>query len=112
MKPMRLFDRDQSVISRHLKNIFKDNELDKNSVVAYFATTALDGKTYHVEHFNLDAILSVGYKVNSNQGTQFRVWASKVLKDYLMKEYAINERMSNSTTLLNSSISKPVMIHF
>ena len=53
-----LFDRDQSVISRHLKNIFKDNELDKNSVVAFFATTALDGKTYHVEHFNLDAILT------------------------------------------------------
>jgi hypothetical protein len=107
-----LFDRVQSVISRHLKNIFKDNELEKNSVFAFFATTALDGKTYHVEHFNLDAILSVGYRVNSKRGTQFRVWASKVLKDNLMKGYALNERMSNSTTLLNSSISKPVMIHF
>lgn len=88
-----LFERDKSVISRHLKNIFKDNELDKNSVVAFFATTAADGKTYNVEYFNLDAILSVGYRVNSKRGTQFRVWASKVLKDYLMKGYAINQRI-------------------
>ena len=75
-----LFERDKSVISRHLKNIFKDNELDRDSVVAFFATTAADGKSYKVEHFNLDAILSVGYRVNSKRGTQFRVWASKVLK--------------------------------
>ncbi|MGY6560284.1 MAG: virulence RhuM family protein [Nitritalea sp.] len=88
-----LFERDKSVISRHLKNIFKDHELDKNSVVAFFATTAADGKTYNVEHFNLDAILSVGYRVNSKRGTQFRVWASKVLKDYLMKGYALNQRI-------------------
>lgn len=88
-----LFERDKSVISRHLKNIFKDNELDKDSVVAFFATTALDGKTYQVEHFNLDAILSVGYRVNSKRGTQFRVWANKVLKDYIMKGYALNQRM-------------------
>jgi hypothetical protein len=88
-----LFERDKSVISRHLKNIFKDNELDKNSVVAFFATTAADGKSYNVEHFNLDAILSVGYRVNSKRGTQFRVWASKVLKDYLMKGYALNQRI-------------------
>ena len=88
-----LFERDKSVISRHLKNIFKDNELDRNSVVAFFATTAADGKTYKVEHFNLDAILSVGYRVNSKRGTQFRVWASKVLKDYLMKGYALNQRI-------------------
>jgi len=98
-----LFERDKSVISRHLKNIFKDHELDKNSVVAFFATTAADGKTYNVEHFNLDAILSVGYRVNSKRGTQFRVWASKVLKDYLMKGYALNQRIdrieSNHETL-------------
>jgi hypothetical protein len=80
-----LFERDKSVISRHLKNIFKDKELDRNSVVAFFATTASDGKTYNVEHFNLDAILSVGYRVNSIRGTQFRIWANRVLKDYLMK---------------------------
>ena len=88
-----LFERDKSVISRHFKNIFKDKELEQNSVVAFFATTAADGKTYNVEHFNLDAILSVGYRVNSKRGTQFRVWASKVLKDFLMKGYALNQRI-------------------
>ena len=67
-----LFDRDKSVVSRHLNNIFKSCELDKNSVVAKNATTAQDGKTYQVEYFNLDAILSVGYRVNSVQGTKFR----------------------------------------
>lgn len=76
-----------------MKNIFKDKELEQNSVVAFFATTAADGKTYNVEHFNLDAILSVGYRVNSKRGTQFRVWASKVLKDFLMKGYALNQRI-------------------
>ena len=90
----QLFERDKSVISRHLKNIFNDHELDKDSVVAFFATTASDGKTYHVEHFNLDAILSVGYRVNSKRGTQFRIWANQVLKDFLMKGYAINNRMN------------------
>jgi hypothetical protein len=65
----QLFERDKSVISRHLKNIFMDQELVKESVVAFFATTAKDGKTYNVEHFNLDAILSVGYRVNSKRGT-------------------------------------------
>jgi hypothetical protein len=89
-----LFERDKSVISRHLKNIFQDNELDRNSVVAFFATTAADGKTYNVEHFNLDVILSVGYRVNSKRGTQFRIWASKILKDYLLKGYAINNRLN------------------
>ncbi|MDP3929979.1 MAG: RhuM family protein [Bacteroidota bacterium] len=89
-----LFERDKSVISRHLKNVFNEYELDKNSVVAFFATTAADGKTYTVEHFNLDAILSVGYRVNSKRGTQFRVWASKVLKDYLMKGFALNQRIN------------------
>lgn len=90
----KLFERDKSVVSRHLKNIFSGKELDKDSVVAFFATTAADGKTYNVEHFNLDAILSVGYRVNSIRGTQFRLWASKVLKDYLMKGYAINNRVN------------------
>ncbi|MBP7103491.1 MAG: virulence RhuM family protein [Bacteroidales bacterium] len=89
-----LFGRDKSVISRHLKNIFKNKELEKNSVVAFFATTASDGKTYNIEHFNLDAILSVGYKVNSKRGTQFRIWANSVLKEYLMKGYAINNRIN------------------
>ncbi|GMQ31633.1 virulence RhuM family protein [Algoriphagus confluentis] len=88
-----LFERDKSVISRHLKNIFTDKELEKKSVVAFFATTATDGKTYQVEHFNLDAILSVGYRVNSKRGTQFRIWANNILKEYLIKGYAINNRI-------------------
>ncbi|NDB35389.1 MAG: DNA-binding protein [Flavobacteriia bacterium] len=89
-----VFDRDKSVISKHLKNIFKEEELIKNSVVAFFAITASDGKTYQVEHYNLDAILSVGYRVNSKRGTQFRKWASQRLTDYLLKGYAINNRMN------------------
>jgi hypothetical protein len=101
-----LFERDKSVISRHLKNIFKDKELDKNSVVAFFATTAADGKTYNVEHFNLDAILSVGYRVNSKRGTQFRIWANRVLKDYLMKGYAINNRLNRLEDKLEKSDSR------
>jgi prophage maintenance system killer protein len=87
-----LFGRDKSVISRHLKNIFSTNELNKKSVVAINATTAADGKTYQVEYFNLDAILSVGYRVNSLLGTQFRIWASNVLKQHLIRGFTINEK--------------------
>jgi hypothetical protein len=89
-----LFERDKTLLSRHLKNIFKDEELERKTVVAFFATTADDGKTYQVEHFNLDAILSVGYRVNSKRGTQFRIWANNVLKEYLMKGYSINNRVN------------------
>ena len=77
-----LLGRDKSVISRHLNNIFRDKELDKKSVVAKNATTASDGKIYQVEYYNLDAIISVGYRVNSKQGTQFRIWATNRLKEY------------------------------
>lgn len=72
-----LFGRDKSVISRHIKNIFKDGELQRDSVVAFFATTAADGKTYNVEYFDFDMILSVGYRVNSKTATRFRQWATK-----------------------------------
>lgn len=68
-----LFQRDKSTISRHIKNIFEEGELQRNSVVAKFATTASDGKTYHVDHYNLDVIISVGYRVKSHRGTQFRI---------------------------------------
>lgn len=88
-----LFDRNQSVISRHIHNIFNEGELDANSVYAKFAYTATDGKTYLVEHFNLDVIISVGYRVKSQRGTQFRIWANKILKEYIIKGYAVNERM-------------------
>ena len=88
-----LFGRDKSVISRHLSNIFKEEELDKKSTVAFFATVQTEGGhevSRQIEHFNLDAIISVGYRVNSKRGTQFRRWSSKVLKDHLQKGYSIN----------------------
>ena len=87
-----LFDRDKSVISRHLRNVFREGELDRESVVAFFATTAADGKTYQVEYYNLDAILSVGYRVNSKRGTQFRIWATQVLRDHILRGYTVNAR--------------------
>ena len=92
MQLTELFQRDKSVISRHITNIFKEKELPKDSVVAKNATTANDGKTYQVEYYNLDLIISVGYRVNSKRGIQFRIWANKILKDFLIKGYSINER--------------------
>ncbi|HJE02312.1 MAG TPA: virulence RhuM family protein, partial [Aliarcobacter thereius] len=88
-----LFDRDKSVISRHIKNILKEEELDKNSVVAKNATTATDGKIYQVEYYNLDMIISLGYRVNSKRATSFRVWATKILKDYIINGYSINNKI-------------------
>lgn len=87
-----LFSRDKSVVSRHLHNVFREGELTRTAVVAKYATTAADGKTYQTEYFNLDVIISVGYRVKSQQGTQFRIWASKVLKDHIVKGYSINEQ--------------------
>jgi death-on-curing family protein len=87
-----LFDRDKSVISRHIKNIFKEGELSRNSVVANFATTAADGKTYKVDFYNLDVIISVGYRVNSKRGTQFRIWATQKLRELILKGYVIHEQ--------------------
>ena len=86
----KLFDRDKSVISRHIKNILKE-ELD-DSVIANFATTASDGKIYQVDFYNLDMIISVGYRVKSKNGILFRKWANSVLKEYLLKGYAVNEK--------------------
>lgn len=88
----KLFRRDKSVISRHLHNIFKEKELKRNSVIANFATTATDGKIYQVEYFNLDAIISVGYRVNSKRGTQFRIWATNVLRQHLLDGYTLNKK--------------------
>ena len=86
-----LFQRDKSTISRHIKNIFEEGELNKNSVVANFATTASDGKTYHVDYYNLDVIISVGYRVKSLRGTQFRIWAIGILKEYIKKGFAMDD---------------------
>lgn len=87
-----LFERDKSVISRHLKNIFLSEELIREAVVANFATTASDGKVYQVDHYNLDAIIGVGYRVNSKRGTQFRIWATKILHQHLVEGYTVNEK--------------------
>lgn len=87
-----LFGRDKSVISRHINNIFKEQELQKDSVVAKNATTASDGKTYQVDYYNLDVIISVGYRVKSKRGTEFRIWANQIIKEYLIKGYSINEK--------------------
>jgi len=92
MQLTELFQRDKSVISRHINNIFKERELDRTSVVAKIATTASDGKTYQVDYFNLDVIISIGYRIKSQRGTQFRIWANSVIKDYLIKGYSINEK--------------------
>ena len=87
----QLFDRDIKTIGKHINNALKE-ELTDFSVVANFATTATDGKVYQMEHYNLDMILSVGYRVKSKQGIWFRRWANQVLKEYLLKGYAINQR--------------------
>ena len=88
-----LFQRDKSTISRHIKNIFEEGELNRESVVAKIATTASDGKTYDVDYYNLDVIISVGYRVKSLRGTQFRIWANRILKEYLIKGFAMNDEL-------------------
>ena len=87
-----LFDRDIKTIGKHINNALKEELKDDNSVVAKFATTATDGKTYNVEYYNLDMILSIGYRVKSDKGVIFRRWANKILKDYMLKGYAVNQR--------------------
>ena len=91
----QLFGRDISVIGKHIRNIFKEGELVKDSVWAKFAYTASDGKVYQVDYYNLDVIISVGYRVKSHRGTQFRQWANKVLKEYLLKGYSVNQRLKS-----------------
>jgi prophage maintenance system killer protein len=93
-----LFDRDIKTIGKHINNVFLEGELSKKAVVANFATPAIDGKTYQVDHYNLDVIISVGYRVKSKQGTQFRQWATQRLKDYLVKGYALNEKRLQEAT--------------
>lgn len=104
-----LFGRDKSVISRHLKNIYQDEELDYSSTVAKNAIVQKEGKRTverEVEFYNLDAIISVGYRVNSKKGTQFRIWATKRLKDYLIQGYAINQKRLNELNQLVEIIGK------
>lgn len=93
----QLFGKNKSTISRHIKNIFETEELQENQVVAKNATTANDGKIYQVDYYNLDMIISIGYRVNSSVATKFRQWATKILKEYMIKGFAMDdERLENS----------------
>lgn len=95
-KIAELFDIDRSVVTKHLKNIFECDELQENSVCANFAHTAKDNKVYQTKFYNLDAIISVGYRVNSTRATQFRIWATQILKEYMIKGFAMDdERLKN-----------------
>jgi len=87
-----LFGRERSVITKHLRSVFREGELEATAVCAKFAHTAEDGKTYQVEHYNLDLIISVGYRVKSKRGVQFRIWATRTLKDHLLRGYTLNEK--------------------
>ena len=91
-----LFERNKSTISRHIKNIFDEGELERNSVVANFATTASDGKEYQVDYYNLDVIISVGYRVKSQRGVQFRQWATKRLNEYIRKGFTMDDERLKS----------------
>jgi len=87
-----VFGIERSVVTKHIRNVLKDKELEASAVCAIFAHTAADGKTYQVEHYNLDAIISVGYRVNSKTATQFRQWATKTLRTHITKGYTINRK--------------------
>lgn len=109
----QLFCRDKSVIGKHIRNVFREGELEKKSVSAKFAYTASDGKVYQVDFYNLDVIISVGYRVKSQRGTQFRIWATSILRDHLLKGYSINhqlvamqERIDDRFCQLENRISK------
>jgi len=108
-----LFDRDIKTIGKHINNIFKEKELEANAVVANFATTASDGKTYNTQYYNLDVVISVGYRVKSQKGVRFRQWATKVLKQYISNGYVINsdkitharfKELENSVSILQNQM--------
>ena len=114
-----LFDKDIKTINEHINNIFNSNELDKDSVIRKFRITASDGKSYDTKHYNLDMIISVGYRVNSKQGIEFRKWATSKLKEYLIQGYALNtkllqekteklKQLQNTFNLLNRTITSQV----
>jgi prophage maintenance system killer protein len=107
---VELFERDKSVISRHINSVFKEGELDRSSVVAKNATTAADGKTYQVEYYNLDVIISVGYRVNSKRGTQFRIWANHIIKEYLVKGYSLNSKLLEHKSLQLKALQETIKV--
>ena len=105
-----LFNTTKQNISLHLKNAFNDGELAENSVVKEFLTTAKDGKQYKIRYYNLDAIISVGYRVNSIQATHFRIWATQTLKQYIVKGFAIDdERLKQAKTLFGQDYFKELL---
>jgi hypothetical protein len=96
-----LYDVNVRTVNEHLKKIFADNELEENSVIRKFRITATDGKNYNTQHYNLSAIIAVGYKVNSERAVQFRKWASGIIKEYTIKAYVMDdERLKNDGTIL------------
>ena len=97
----RLFDVDRSVVTKHLKNVFETHELDEISVCAKFAHTATDGKTYNTKFYNLDAIISVGYRVNSIRATQFRQWATNILRNFAIKGYVLDKQCLENGQIFN-----------
>lgn len=102
---VELFGRERSVITKHINNVFKDGELVRDSVSAKYAHTASDGKTYQISTFNLDVIISVGYRVKSAQGVKFRQWATKVLKQHLLQGYTLNQqRLQQNATELEKAL--------
>jgi prophage maintenance system killer protein len=116
---VQLFERDKSVISRHLRNLFAEGELDRPSVVAKNATTAADGKTYQVDYYNLDVVISVGYRVKSQRGVQFRQWATRTLKQHLVQGYTLNQRrlrergieFNQAITLLSRTLANQQLVN-
>jgi len=96
-----LFQKSKATISEHINNVFDEGELSENSVVRNFRTTASDGKSYDVKYYNLDVIISVGYRVKSQQGTQFRIWATQRLKEYIVKGFALNDERFRSGNSMN-----------
>jgi hypothetical protein len=96
-----LFQKSKATISQHIKNIFEEGELNENSVVRKFRTTAEDGKSYDISHYNLDVVISVGYRVKSPQGTQFRIWATQRLREHIVKGFTLNDERFKSGTSMN-----------
>lgn len=107
-----LFERDVKTIGKHINNALKEELAEQNSVVAKFATTASDNKNYMVEHYNLDMIISVGYRVKSKRGVEFRHWTNSVLKDYIIKGYAVNHnRMSQLNKVIRIMKSEDTFLY-
>lgn len=107
-----LFERDVKIIGKHINNALKEELAEQNSVVAKFATTASDNKNYMVEHYNLDMIISVGYRVKSKRGVEFRHWTNSVLKDYIIKGYAVNHnRMSQLNKVIRIMKSEDTFLY-